>query len=150
MNIPNNAWIVVLDGEKFLLLRNQGDPDLPDLRIIAHDEIENPPTVEQGVERPGRFPDAGHGYSAVQQTDWHLLEKTDFAADISDRLKKWAMQNRYKDLVIIAEAQTLGRLRKQLHQEVSIRLIAEIDKDLTNLPTDKLEPAILKLCEVND
>ncbi|QHQ35798.1 host attachment family protein [Algicella marina] len=142
MNIPHNAWIVVLDGEKFLLLENYGDPDLPDLRIISHDEIENPATSEQGTERPGRLPDNGHGMSAVEQTDWHQLEQADFAADIADRLKHWAFDNRYEKLIVIAEPQTLGRLRKQLHGEVEARIIAEIDKDLTGLPMDKLEAAV--------
>ena len=80
MRLANGTWVLVLDGEKFLLLRNQGDADIMDLRVIDHEEVENPPTREQGTERPGRLNDPGPGRSAVEQTDWHALEKERFYA----------------------------------------------------------------------
>ncbi len=33
----------------------------------------------------------------------------------------------------------LGALRKELHKEVQDRVVAELDKDLTNHPLDKVE-----------
>lgn len=139
MKIPHESWVLILDGERFLLLANRGDEDIIDLRVIKAEEIENPATSEQGTERPGRFPDAGIGKSAVAQTDWHALEKERFAADIAERLKKWAMAGRYSKLVICADPKTLGRIRPEYHVEVSQRLIGEIDKDLTSMPVDQIE-----------
>lgn len=142
MQLDNGAWVVTLDGERFLLLRNQGDEEIMDLRVLDHDEIENPPTHEQGVERPGRLNDAGIGRSAVAQTDWHALEKERFAKDIADRLRHWALDGRFRSLVIVADPQTLGAIRPQLHVTVRNRVVGEINKDLTPLPIDEIEKVI--------
>ena len=139
MRLANGTWVLILDGEKFLLLRNQGDADIMDLRVIGHQEIENPPTREQGAERPGRFNDPGPGRSAVEQTDWHALEKERFARDIAERLRGWALDDRFEALVVVAEAQALGALRPHYHKAVAERIVAEIGKDLTNLPVDGIE-----------
>jgi protein required for attachment to host cells len=143
MNIANEAWVIVLDGEKFLMLKNHGDDEIIDLRVIDHDEIEALPTRDQGTDRPGRMPDPGVGKSAVQQTDWHALEKQRFAADIADRLRHWALENRFHQLVVCADPRTLGTIRQKYHAEVSRRIVAEIDKDLTALPVDEIERVLL-------
>ncbi len=142
MRIPNEAWVLVLDGEKFILLRNHGDAELLDLRVIDAEAVENPPTHEQGTDRPGRLDDTGPGRSAVQETDWHRLEKTRFAAEMAERLRKWALQDRFKALVVVADPRTLGEMRPAYHKTVSERLIGEIDKDLTGLPVPGIEKAL--------
>lgn len=142
MKLPHESWVLILDGERFLLLGNRGDEDIIDLRVIEAEEIDNPPTHAQGVERPGRFPDPGTGKSAVAQTDWHTLEKARFAHDIADRLKHWAMQGRFSKLLVCADPKTLGRIRPEYHKEVSQRLLGEIDKDLTSMPIDQIERVI--------
>lgn len=142
MHIPHAAWVVIADGEKYLLLRNKGDDDLLDLRVIDHDEIANPPTREQGTDKPGRFDDAGPGRSAVQDTDWHQLEKERFAEELGERLRRWALENRFDALVVICDAATLGVLRKTYHKAVESRLVGEVAKDLVNHPIDAIERAL--------
>lgn len=139
MNLSHGAWVMVLDGEKYLLLHNRGDAEILDLRVVEHDEIENPPTHDQGTERPGRMADAGLGRSAVQQTDWHALEKANFAGDVAGRLKNWALKNRFSELLICADPKTLGTIRPKYHSEVARRLVGEIDKDLTSMPVEEVE-----------
>ena len=139
MKLSHGTWVMVLDGEKYLLLRNRGDADNLDLRVVEHEEIDNPPTHDQGTEQPGRKADAGLGRSAVEQTDWHALEKANFAGDVADRLKNWALKNRFRELLVCADPRTLGTIRPKYHSEVSRRLIGEIDKDLTSLPVDEIE-----------
>ena len=55
MKIASDAWILVADGEKYLVLRNEGSPAAPHLQVIRESEAENPPTREQGSDRPGRM-----------------------------------------------------------------------------------------------
>jgi protein required for attachment to host cells len=145
MEIGNGSWVLVADGEKFLVLRNQGDAELLDLRVIRHGETENPATHEQGTDRPGRYDDQGApgGRSAFEDTDWHRLEKERFAKDLAERLRRWALDNRFHKLVIAADPRTLGVLRPELHKAVTERLAGELDKDLTSLPVGDIE-AILK------
>lgn len=144
MKLPTEAWVMILDGEKYILLRNHGDEDILDLRVITHAEADNPPTREQAADRPGRMNDAGAqgAKSAVQETDWHALEKERFARDVTNRLRDWAMRNRFEKLVIVADPSSLGAMRPHYHKTVSDRIVAEIDKDLTNLPMDEIEKVL--------
>jgi protein required for attachment to host cells len=144
MRIENGTWVLVADGEKFVLLRNDGDREILDLRVIRHGEIDNPPTHEQGTDRPGRLDNPGApGRSAVEETDWQRLEKERFAKDLADRLRSWALENRFSALVVVADPRTLGVLRAELHKAVRERLTGEVDKDLTQMPVDEIE-AVLK------
>lgn len=139
MDIPYDAWVLIADGEKFLLLRNEGDEDYPNLQVVGHEEIENPPTREQGTDQPGRYNDAGVGKSAVEQTDWHWLEKERFAKHLAERLHKWAYEDRFSRLIVVAAPKILGVLRSVLHDDVAKRLYGEIDKDLSNHTVEKIE-----------
>ena len=144
MKIEHRAWVLVMDGEKFLLLENAGDSELVNLQVIGEDAIRNPPTEAQGTDRPGRMADAGHGRSAVEQTDWHALEKRRFAADMADRLYHWAHEGRFSRLILAADPKSLGALRQHLHKEVCARIVAELDEDLTNHPPDRIEARLLE------
>ena len=53
------------------------------------------------------------------------------------------MRNDYDRLIVIAPPRTLGELRKHYHKEVEKRLVAEVPKDLVNVPVAEIE-AILK------
>lgn len=142
MRVPHDAWVVVADGGKFLVLRNEGDAEFPNFTVYRHVTQENPPTREQGTDRPGRLDDVGPGRSAVADTDWHALAKERFAKDLAERLRKWALQRRFEKLVLVAAPTTLGQLRPELHDEVKQALIGELDKDLTNHPIDAIEKAL--------
>ncbi|PZQ50756.1 MAG: Host attachment protein [Rhodovulum sulfidophilum] len=143
MNIETGTWVLVADGEKYLLLRNIGDAELIDLRVMRHEEQDNPPTREQGADRPGRLGDpGGRGRSAVEETDWNRLEKERFAKDLAEQLRVWALANRFPRLVVVADPRTLGVLRPEFHKAVTERLVAEIDKDLTGAPISEIEASL--------
>lgn len=144
IRLKHEGWLVIADGEKALFLRNDGDEKFPNLHVFRELEHENPATHEQGTDQPGRFNDgSGAHRSAVQETDWHQLEKDRFAKELSDRLYKHAHKNAFSDLVIVAPPKVLGELRKDLHKEVLDRIVAEVDKDLTNHPVYEIETAVL-------
>ena len=54
VSIAPDDWVVVCDGRKWLILENKGDAELPNLLIREERTAENPPTREQGSDRPGR------------------------------------------------------------------------------------------------
>jgi protein required for attachment to host cells len=54
VNIPHNAYVFVGDGRKALVLRNEGDEKFLDLKTERVFNDTNPPTHEQGTDRPGR------------------------------------------------------------------------------------------------
>ena len=140
LRIPHAAWVLIGDGEKALVLRNEGDEDFPNLRKLSVFEQDNPPTHEQGTGQPGRFLDGkGPGRSAVDETDWHTLAKHLFAKEVAHRLYGAAHAGKFDKLVVVAPPLVLGDLRKAWHVEVASRVIAEVDKTLTKHPIAKIE-----------
>ncbi|MHA1190253.1 MAG: host attachment family protein [Alphaproteobacteria bacterium] len=141
--MKHGTWVVVMDGEKALFLRNDGDSLNPNLQVFREETQDNPATGAQGAERPGRLADGpGEHKSAVQETDWHRLAKEDFAREIASRLYRDAHRGRFESLVLVAPPQVLGEVRKDLHKEVRDRVIAELAKDLTGHPVFKIEEII--------
>lgn len=145
VEIPANAWVLVGDGEKALVLQNEGDATYPNLRKLRVFEQENPPTREQGADRPGRMPDSGVGQrSAMDDADWHQLAKTEFAKEVAQKLYTAAHAGKFENLIVVAPPHVLGDLRKNWHSEVADRVIAEVDKTLTNHPIGKIEKLLTK------
>ena len=143
MRLPHNSFVVVADGEKMLLFRNEGDSEFPRLVVERNREQENPENVEHKTDEAGRRHGVGPGRSAYEETDFHQLEKDRFAHQIADMLKRWALRNDLGQLVVVAPPKTLSELRKHYHKEVQKRLVTEIPKDLTNMPVPEIEKALL-------
>tara|TARA_R110000787_G_scaffold8895_51_gene30748 strand:+ start:1697 stop:2140 length:444 start_codon:yes stop_codon:yes gene_type:complete len=145
MKIPTDALILVADGEKALFLRNKGDEEYPNFEVERKKTQDNPPAREYATDRPGRMTDTGaQQKSAMDDTDWHALEKERFATDLADMLFRRAENNEFDNLIICAAPQTLGELRKQLHKTVEDRTVGEIDKDLTNIPIHEIEKHLVE------
>ena len=139
----HGIWVLVADGEKALFLKNEGDAVHPNFQVVRELENENPPTREQGVERPGRHSDGPSAHnSAYAETDWHRLGKERFADELADRLYKMAHRGDFSRLLLVAPPLVLGELRKKLHQEVSDKIVGEIPKTLTNQPVYEIEKLI--------
>lgn len=140
VRIPHDTLVMVGDGAKALFLRNKGDAELPNLVVERLFEQENPPTHDQGTDRPGRsFASAGTHRAAMEETDWHQLAEDRFAEEIAARLYKHAHAGRFDRLVVIAPPKVLGVLRKAFHKEVTDRITAEIPKELTSHPVYEIE-----------
>ena len=142
MKLKHDTWVVVADGGKYLLLRNRGDAQTPALKVILHDEIDNPPDQMQSSDRPGRMSDPSSARSALEETDWHRVGKQQFAAELADRLRNWVAQKRFKALVVVADPRTLGEFRKAYGTDLNGVLVAELDKDLTNAPISRIEDVL--------
>ncbi len=138
MNVPHNALVLVCDGQRATLYRNRGRIFEPDLVALESREQENPPTREQGTDRPGRFPDPAGSRSAVENTDWHQEAEDRFAAGIAAELNHKAVVGELDRLILVAPPRMLGALRKALEPQAEKRIIAEIDKDLT-----RHDPAVI-------
>jgi protein required for attachment to host cells len=138
--LAHGAWVFVGDGQKALFLINEGDEKFPNLRRLSVEVHRDPPTHEQGSDAPGRaYSSVGWGRSAVEETDWHELEKERFAASIADRINKAAQSAAFKQLVIVAPPKILGDLRHELTKETETKILAEIPKDLTHHTIAEIE-----------
>lgn len=148
--LTNGTWVLVADGEKALFLRNTLDAISPGFEVIRKDQQDNPANRDQSAGPAGRMPDSGQGQrSAMEETDWHDLAKERFAADLADRLYAQAHRGDFDRIVLVAPAGVLGELRQSLHKEVADKVVAEIAKDLTNHPLDKIETLLKRELDPN-
>jgi protein required for attachment to host cells len=138
MLIPQDTLVLVGDGRKALFLRNRGGAGHPELFAEHTMEQDNPPTREQGTDRPGRYAgSAGGGRSAMEETDWHRQAEDRFAAEVAQVLYKKSHEHEFEHLIVVAPPRTLGTLRTAFRKEVVQKVTAEIPKDLTShVPAD--------------
>lgn len=141
INLPHQAWILVGDGRKALVLRNEGDALFPNLKTMqVLDDGHTPTTAELGSDKPGRVMQSADGRrSGVEQTDWHDLAEQRFAGDITRALEARHTAGDFKDLVVVAPPRTLAELRRSFSDGLRAKIIAEVDKDLTKHPLHEIE-----------
>lgn len=141
MKLQTETLVVVADGTKYLILRNAGWPDLLDLRVQSHHEIDNPATRDQADDRGGIM--AEHYQkglmSGMEQVDRHEARETAFAKALATKLNQMAEQDQFKAIVICADPQSLGEMRPAYSGLLKQRLVGEIAKDLTNLTIPDIE-----------
>ncbi|GAC1331736.1 MAG: host attachment family protein [Beijerinckiaceae bacterium] len=139
LRIKHGDWVLVGDGRKALLLRNEGDPDLLNLRRVEVREDDNPPSREQGTDKPGRTSMPIGPRSSVEPTDWHAIEEERFACSVAERLNRAAEEGQFEHIVIVAPPKVLGELRPEFSKKTQGMIRAEIDKDLTHHTIPEIE-----------
>jgi len=139
LQVPSGALVLVGDGRKALFLRNKGAPTHIELVTERVLEQADPPTREQGTDKPGRYHGAdGVSKSAYEEVDWHQLAEDRFAAEIGGALNRLALENKFHHLILVAPPKVLGAVRTRLHKETSERIVGEIPKDLTSHPLPEI------------
>ncbi len=145
MLLPNNAWVVIADGRKHVVLKNCGDPDLPDLRVHQVETRRAEKNVDAGSDRPGRVHIRGARRAAVEETDWKKLGEADFAAKLAANLNRETESGGLRHFLLIADPRTLGEMRRHLTEMTKGRLLSEIPGDLTHEPVDRIEQRIMAI-----
>ena len=120
-------------------MENVTDAQDPNLVVVVSVEEQEGP-VSKPADRAGRRFDGGPNQkSAVQETTWRTHAKSLFVQDLANLLNRKGLNGAYKRLVLVASPHVLGLLRRRLHGEVLTKIVAEIDKTLTNHPLHKVE-----------
>ena len=144
MALPHQALVLVADGRKLLFLRNHGDEAQIDLRMESHDQREDLKDHEIKSDAPGTSKQSfGFGRPALDEPDFHQLEKDRWAKDAAEELKKRALRNDFEALAIIAPPKTLSVLRKELHKEVEQRIVLMLNKEMTDRPIPDIEDLLV-------
>ena len=142
MHLRTGDWVVVCDAGKYVVYENQGDTDRLDLRIVSFDEHDNPPTHEQGTDRPGRFPSPDAQRSAVSETDWHDQEEKRFIGALAGQMDGWAAAEPKRQFVLVADPRSMGTLRKALKAETLARTVHTVTGDHVHRPVEAIEALI--------
>lgn len=139
-SLPSQAWVLVGDGRKALVLRNIGDDAFPNLKTIdVFNDAANPATSQLGTDRPGRTSYEGGRHSALQQTDWHDIGEQRFAQHVAAALEARERDGAFASLIVVAPPRTLAELRRSFSDRLRAKVIREVDKDLTKHPIHEIE-----------
>lgn len=129
MSLPLHALVVVADGEGARVFRNRGEQGAVSLHQYDLLELMN-------------LNDDGPAGSMPGESSSRQIDEATFAKQLAKGLNDAALKQQYEHLVLVADPTTLGRMRPLLHKEATSRLVAEVGKDLTNVPLDAIERTI--------
>jgi protein required for attachment to host cells len=151
MRIPHDSYVLVADGAKMLFFRNEGDADNPNLTVLAAEQQEDLADRDIKTAPAGQKPGSPGmgGASSAGEADFHRQAEDRFAAEAADRINRAALANEFEKLIIVAPPKTLGELRKHYHKQAEARIAAEIAKDLTGHPVDRIEAVLRNYEETN-
>lgn len=137
------VWVVVADGAKarFYATNDTVSALQPVGPSIAMSPAAKLHSRELKSDRPGRSVSSsrtGLRHAIEPKHDHHKMEKHRFTQAICRHLDRALNRQAFDDLVIVAPRRTLGELRILLPDRVKARVQAEVAKDLTRQPADKL------------
>ena len=127
--IPTGTWIVVADGAGARLFHNIAKGATVSLK------------QERLLEPKDLDDDGPSGKRPSEQTEQANDEAT-FAKQLAHFLNAAALKQEFSDLILMADPQTMGQLRPQLHNETTRRIIKEIAKTFTNSPLEDIQAAL--------
>jgi protein required for attachment to host cells len=136
--------VLVADGVHALVLRNDGDAQSPNLRLVRAYEQDNPATRDQGADKPTRTQDSFGRRSSIETTDWHRVAEDRFVRQIAEDMAADLARGEFEKFILVAPPIALGEFRKAANAALAKATILEIHKDLTKHPLDEVEKIIIK------
>ena len=132
MKLPHNAHVAVVDGNRFLLLKNTGQPFEPSLELVEQPDLD-PSNFSAGVR---------HQDDAGQRTGATDLNELAHGAAATEWLNAKAIAGDLENLLVVADPKTLGEMRRHYHGQLEKALVGEIDKAMTGEPLEKIAKVI--------
>lgn|SRR5690606_1651763 len=147
---PIVTWVLIADGAAAKVFRNTGPGK--GLEAIRELQFEEEPLQARDImsDRQGRsFSSAGAGRSAMDHpSDPVQLREERFVKSVTEVLDKKCLEGAFDRLIIAAAPTALGDIRGALTDRLKQSLLAELPKDLTNVPTPQLEKHFADLLAV--
>lgn len=145
------TWIVVADGGRAKIMEYNG-PD-SDLQVVPGSEMEQSNRQNRDIvsdDRGRAFP--GKGISDARSafewpTDPHQYEEWKFIHEVANFLDEHI--NDFDRLVVAAAPRALGDLRKEISSHVQEKVYAELNKDLTKIPSQELRQHLQGVVNLN-
>ncbi|HYD24785.1 MAG TPA: host attachment protein [Croceibacterium sp.] len=133
MRVPHNAHVALVDGERFVLMRNRGQPFEPRLE----------PLRELDLELTNSSAGVRHQDPAGQRNGSNDIDELAHGAVAAEWLNKRALAGEIEALLVVAEPKILGEMRKHFHGELEARIVGEIPKNLVGAPADAVAQALV-------
>jgi protein required for attachment to host cells len=138
---PTVTWIVIADGDQAKVFEHEGPgkglKPVKDM-LFEQDHLR---AGEIMADKPGRsISSAGPGSRSSMEysSDPVAVRERQFIERLADMLEEKRAAGKFDRLVIAAAPTALGDIRPALSDGVRDTILAEMPKDLTNVPTLKL------------
>ncbi|WP_336987423.1 host attachment protein [Altererythrobacter aquiaggeris] len=132
MKLPHKAHVAVVDGKRFILLHNTGQPFEPKL-----DGAETPDLEATNFSAGVKHQDDGG-----QKTGATDLDELAHAAAAAEWLNRAVMDGKIKQLMVVADPKTLGEMRRHYNAKLKEALVGELAKTLTGENSSVIAKAI--------
>lgn len=128
-NIPKNTLVVVTTGTEAKIFRNQSDSG--DIKLRSDGEL-----------IPKNLADDGPSGIRPKESSPSDTDEATFSKQLAEHLYKLAHSGKFSHLVLVADPKTLGEIRPILHQEVSDKIVLELNKTLINSSAEDIEKSL--------
>ena len=133
------TWVLVADGAQAQVFEHGGPGK--GLSPVKGLHFEQEPLKAQDInsDRPGRHTGGGLGSrSGMEDGDPVGVREQRFVKGVAEQLETMRQQGRFNRLIIAAAPAALGDIRPELSERVRETIVAELPKDLTNVPKPQL------------
>jgi len=136
------TWILVANGAQAKVFEHTGPGK--GLRIIDELQFEQEPLQAREImaDRPGNSigsQGARNSGGVEYSSDPVAVRERRFVENVAAELEKHVQKDAFDQLIVAAAPTALGNLRSVYSKAMKDKIMAELPKDLTNLPTPKLE-----------
>ena len=133
MKVPHKAMVLLADGTRCVVMRNNGQPFEPKLERVSELDLELT-NFSAGL----RHQDPAGGRNGSTN-----LDELAHGAAIAEWLNKQTLNGGAESVVIAADPKTLGQIRQHSGQQLQQRIVGELAKDLINSPIAEIERALV-------
>lgn len=134
MNKNTITWVVVADAHSARIFSKIKKEPLALIHQLSAD-------LDFEHKKPGRtFNSTGSLRHAVEpHTDPKDVEKQHFVEKIIPILKSASNNNEFEDLILVASPKMLGILGNNLGEQLTKKLVAKLDKNITSMKDGEIE-----------
>lgn len=134
-------WIVVADSKIARIFKKNG-------RLKLFEEMARGAASEKDITNKtvGRSAGPGGGrHKREPHMEQSRGEELAFVGEICDWLDAAEKRDDFDRLVLVAAPRTLGELRDCMSEAIQLRIVAEVDKELTRLDEKDLQEALSEI-----
>ena len=145
------TWILIADGAQAKVFEHSGPGK--GLRPVSGLQFEQEPLQKREImtDRPGNSigSQGARGGSGVEySSDPVAVRERRFVENVAAELEKELQKGAFDRLVVAAAPTALGDLRPVFSKNLRETILAELPKDLTNIPVPKLEEHLADILPV--
>jgi len=140
IDLEHDAWVLVSDARKALILRNAGDNVYPKLETREVLEHPDPQQRALGTDVPGRVFSGKDGRrAAIEPRDFQAEAEAAFLKTVAADIGRRVASGEIKKLIVVAPPRAMGLLRHDFSAATRAVVKAELEKDYVRQPLYEIE-----------